>query len=48
MARLLALSKEPTYYGITPEFWNSCDAICGEEEWDYMELSTVAKENQVK
>ena len=27
--------KEPTYYGITPEFWNSCDAICGEEEWAY-------------
>lgn len=25
--------KEPTYYGITPEFWNSCDAICSESEW---------------
>ncbi len=25
--------KEPTYYGITPEFWGACDAICGEEEW---------------
>lgn len=27
--------KEPTYYGITKEFWNSCDSICGEEEWKY-------------
>ncbi|OHD54235.1 MAG: hypothetical protein A2Y33_12825 [Spirochaetes bacterium GWF1_51_8] len=25
--------KEPTYYGITPEFWNSCDAVCSESEW---------------
>jgi len=27
--------KEPTYYGITPEFWNACDAICGAEDWEY-------------
>jgi len=27
--------KEPTYYGITPEFWGACDAICGPEEWDF-------------
>ncbi len=25
--------KNPTYAGITTEFWNSCDAICGPEEW---------------
>lgn len=25
--------KNPVYYGITPEFWGNCDAICGEEEW---------------
>ena len=25
--------KNPSYGGITPEFWNSCDAICGPEEW---------------
>ena len=25
--------KEPTYSGITPEFWNSCDAVCSESEW---------------
>ena len=25
--------KEPTYYGLTPEFWAACDRICGSEEW---------------
>jgi Predicted Zn-dependent proteases and their inactivated homologs len=27
--------KNPSYSGITPEFWNSCDAICGVD--DYVE-----------
>ncbi|MCF7792672.1 MAG: TldD/PmbA family protein [Candidatus Cloacimonetes bacterium] len=27
--------KEPTYYGITPEFWGACNGICGEEEWEF-------------
>src|SRR5579863_9696459 len=25
--------KNPSYSGITTEFWNSCDAICGEKYW---------------
>lgn len=25
--------RDVTYYGITPEFWNSCDAVCDEREW---------------
>jgi TldD protein len=25
--------KNPSYGGITTDFWNSCDAICGPEEW---------------
>lgn len=25
--------KNPSYGGITTEFWNSCDAICGPEDW---------------
>ncbi|MGH9429906.1 MAG: TldD/PmbA family protein [Terriglobia bacterium] len=25
--------KNPSYGGITTEFWNSCDAICGPREW---------------
>jgi len=27
------LLKNPTYQGITTEFWNSCDFVCGPEEW---------------
>ena len=27
--------KEPTYYGITPEFWAACNSICGPEEWEF-------------
>lgn len=27
--------KEPTYYGITPEFWAACNGICGPEEWEF-------------
>jgi TldD protein len=25
--------RNPTYTGITPRFWGSCDAICGPTEW---------------
>jgi TldD protein len=25
--------KNPSYSGITTEFWNSCDAICKREHW---------------
>ncbi len=27
------LLRNPTYTGITPEFWNSCDAVCSEKYW---------------
>jgi TldD protein len=29
-ARIL---KNPTYQGITTQFWNSCDFVCGASEW---------------
>jgi TldD protein len=29
-ARML---RNPTYQGITPRFWNSCDFVCGPEAW---------------
>lgn len=25
--------KNPTYQGMTPHFWASCDAVCGPDEW---------------
>jgi TldD protein len=32
---IVSIVREPTYFGITAEFWNSCDRICGPEEWEY-------------
>lgn len=31
--KLGRMLRNPTYTGITPEFWNSCDAICNEKHW---------------
>ncbi len=33
--QIIGIVKEPTYYGITQAFWNACDAVCGEEEWQF-------------
>jgi TldD protein len=35
--------RDPLYTGITPEFWRSCDAICGPEEWRMWGLSSCGK-----
>ncbi|HEY5003907.1 MAG TPA: TldD/PmbA family protein, partial [Ktedonobacteraceae bacterium] len=31
--KLGQILKNATYTGITPQFWGSCDAICGRDEW---------------
>jgi TldD protein len=31
--KLTEMYKNPNYAGITTEFWNSCDAVGGSEEW---------------
>jgi TldD protein len=31
--RLGQMVRNPTYTGITPRFWGSCDAICSPSEW---------------
>ena len=31
--RLGQMYRNPLYVGNTPQFWGSCDAICGPEEW---------------
>jgi TldD protein len=38
-----AMVKMPNYTGITPEFWNSCDAICGPQEWRVWGLPNCGK-----
>jgi len=37
------LVKNPTYTGITPRFWGSCDAICGPDEWTLWGLPNCGK-----
>ena len=37
------LYRNPNYQGITPEFWRSCDAICGHDEWDLIGVSNCGK-----
>ena len=31
--RKKTMYKNPLYTGITPEFWNSCDAVCNKNHW---------------
>ncbi len=31
--KLGAMVKNPTYTGITPQFWNSCDAVANQDHW---------------
>ena len=32
--RLGRLLRNCTYTGITPQFWNSCDAVCNQDHWE--------------
>ena len=32
--KLGRLLRNCTYTGITPQFWNSCDAVCNREHWE--------------
>ncbi len=41
--KLGAMVKNPNYTGITPEFWNSCDAIAGKDEWRVWGLPNCGK-----
>lgn len=31
--KLGRMLRNPTYTGITPQFWNSCDAVCNADHW---------------
>jgi TldD protein len=46
--KLTQLVKNPTYTGITPQFWGSCDAICGPEEWTLWGLPNCGKGEPVQ
>lgn len=37
------LYKNPNYQGITPDFWKSCDAICGPQDWQLWGIPNCGK-----
>ena len=41
--KLGRILRAPTYQGITPRFWGSCDAICGEEHWRLWGVNNCGK-----
>ncbi len=32
---VVGLYRDPVYTGVTPSFWQSCDAICSEDAWEH-------------
>jgi len=41
--RLGRLLRNPSYAGVTPEFWASCDAVCSASEWSMISLLDCGK-----
>ena len=39
----IRMVKNPTYQGITPEFWGSCDAICDNQHWTLWGVANCGK-----
>jgi TldD protein len=37
------LLRNPSYAGVTPEFWGSCDAVCSPSEWRLISLLGCGK-----
>ncbi len=37
------LLRDPFYTGLTPQFWRSCDAVCGASEWALWGVNTCGK-----
>jgi len=41
--KLGRMFRAPTYQGITTQFWNACDAICGERRWRLWGVNNCGK-----
>jgi len=41
--KLAGMVRNPLYTGITPEFWNSCDAVCSAKHWRLWGLPNCGK-----
>ncbi|HLM09167.1 MAG TPA: TldD/PmbA family protein [Thermoleophilaceae bacterium] len=37
------LLRNPSYAGVTPEFWGSCDAVCSARDWQLVSLLDCGK-----
>ncbi|MCH2104740.1 MAG: TldD/PmbA family protein [Planctomycetes bacterium] len=46
--KLGRMLRNPTYQGRTPDFWGSCDAICGPDHWDLWGVSNCGKGNPMQ
>lgn len=46
--RRTRLVRDPTYQGNTPEFWRSCDAICGPTHWELWGIQNCGKGNPMQ
>ncbi len=41
--KLKTMYKNPLYTGITPQFWNSCDAVCNKNHWQIWGVANCGK-----
>jgi len=41
--KLTRMIKQPNYTGITPLFWNSCDAVCSADHWKVWGIPNCGK-----
>jgi TldD protein len=41
--KIREIYKNPTYTGITPQFWGSCDAICSSDYWKLWGIPSCGK-----
>ena len=46
--KLARMLRNPTYQGNTPDFWNSCDAICGAQDWELWGVPNCGKGNPMQ
>ena len=46
--KLGRMVKNPNYTGITPRFWNSCDAVCSRDHWQVWGLPNCGKGEPVQ
>ncbi|MBN1754764.1 TldD/PmbA family protein [bacterium] len=46
--KITEMVKNPTYQGITPEFWSNCDAICNDRNWVLWGVNNCGKGQPVQ